>query len=78
MLKVFHVRDEVCGFEKWYVYVKKAWWYDDSYQYASIGKTGEVSAYLNDLPKQLSSRPVNVESLSRTSLSKLMGQRKQG
>ena len=69
---------EVCGFEKWYVYVKKAWWYDDSYQYASIGKTGEVSAYLNDLPKQLSSRPVNVESLSLTSLSKLMGQRKQG
>lgn len=39
MLKVFHVRDEVCGFEKWYV---------------------------------------NVESLSLTSLSKLMGQRKQG
>jgi len=35
-------------------------------------------AYLNDLPKQLSSRPVNVESLSLTSLSKLMGQRKQG
>ena len=69
---------EVCGFEKWYVYVKKAWWYDDSYQYASIGKTGEVSAYLNDLPKQLSPRPVNVESLSLTSLSKLMGQRKQG
>ena len=67
---------EVCGFEKWCVYVKKAWWYDDSYQYASIDRTGEISAYLNDLPKQLSPKPVNVEGLSLTTLTKLTGMKK--